>query len=208
MSGFTTLHGGAAAVPPCGALRVRGVLRRSPFAGALYRAELGHVPMDKAHEYESVAMFERPCAAPVLLSPGQRYRLLDEVVAALRRHVPGLGIAAVRLYGPDFNVQLTAGLLAEDVVITHAPLRLVPSLRDAGLRDIAVVDHDLRADGLEQGANALALWLVAPTPDGLAGFARMLAGPGVWQALDDATLEPFSAEALDAIVRADREVLA
>jgi hypothetical protein len=178
------------------ALEVSGELRRSPLAGELYKAELGHVPMTAAHEYESVVLFEQPSPAPVLLSPGQRVRLLGAATSAARRHVGDLGVMCVRLYGPDFNVPLSAELLAEDVIIAHDPLRLVPAIRERGLHNILVIDQDLRADGLEQGRNTLALWLIDPTRAGLDGFAHLLAEPGPWDVLEEATIRAVDARRL------------
>ena len=71
------------------------------------KAELACVPMTQAHEYASVVQFEQPQTAPVRVTPSQRYEILTVTVRELRQCVPGLEFIGVRLYGSDFDVQLS-----------------------------------------------------------------------------------------------------
>jgi len=156
------------------------------------KAELACVPMTDAHEYASVALFEQPQAAPVLVSPTQRCAILTDVVRGLRAEVPELSFIGVRMYGPDFDVQMSAELLAPDVLVAHAPLRLLPAMRRAGRRNLAVVQQDLRADGLEQGCNEVAVWLVDPTPEATAGFLRFVERNAFMQGLAGLNVMPMA----------------
>lgn len=176
-----------------GGLRVSGTYTGPRSGCTLHKAELPNIPMSQPHEFASVALFEQPHLAPVLISPSQRYAILTALVKELRQHVPGLGPIGVRLYGSDFEVQLSQDLLAPDVLVTHAPLQLVPCMLNAGRRNIAVIQHDLRADGLEQGANELAVWLVAPTGPALDGFLRFVAASAFLQGLSGLAVAPFDA---------------
>lgn len=173
------------------ALRARGT-----YVGAgrprFCKAELACVPMSDAHEFASVSLFERPQAAPVLLSPTLRCAILTDVVRGLRAAVPDLAFIGVRMYGPDFDVQMSAELLAPDVLVANAPLRLLPAMRRAGRRNLAVVQQDLRADGLEQGRNEFAVWLVDPTPEGTAGFISFVETSAFMQGLDGLSVMPMA----------------
>ncbi|MGJ7510351.1 hypothetical protein [Variovorax sp. GT1P44] len=153
---------------------VGGIYARSPFAGSYHKAELQCVPMNGAGEYAHVVEFEHPCESPVLMSLSERYAILAGIARDLRTHVPDLGCMLVRSYGPDFNVQLPTELLADDVILVHWPADMLPSVLASGRRNVAVVQHDLRADGIERGGNALSVALVAPaaTECGLAAFSR------------------------------------
>ena len=96
------------------------------------------------------------------------------------------------MYGPDFDVQMSAELLAPDVLVAHAPLRLLPAMRRAGRRNLAVVQQDLRADGLEQGHNEFAVWLVDPTPEATAGFLRFVEHSAFMQGLAGLSVMPMA----------------
>jgi len=173
------------------ALRASGTYTGPRVRGrSFHKAELVHVPMHEPHEYESVALFERhPQAAPVLVSPSQRYAMLTALVRALRSGVPGLQFIGVRLIGSDFDVQLSTELLAADVLVTHAPLQLLPSMLRAGRRNLVIVEQDLRADGLEQGGNGVAVWLVAPTDEADDAFHDFVARNTFLQGLHRLRLE-------------------
>lgn len=166
-----------------------GVMTRSPMQGTFYKAELAYIPMTRPEEYASIKMFEKPCEAPVLISPSQRYLILTNLVQELRQHVATISLIGVRLYGPDWNVQLPADLLAIDVLLTPAPLDLVDGLRQAGRKDIVIIQHELRADGVEQGDNKLAVWLLAPSAEGLNGFLRFSQSNACLRSLSDFTIE-------------------
>ncbi|WP_374562578.1 hypothetical protein [Ideonella sp.] len=180
------------------ALRVAGT-----YVGAgrprFCKAELACVPMTDAHEYASVSLFEQPQAAPVLVSPTQRCAILTGVVRELRAEVPGLSFIGVRMYGPDFDVQMSAELLAPDVLVAHAPLQLLPAMRRAGRRNIAIVQQDLRADGLEQGRNEFAVWLVEPTAEAVEGFQRFVDRSAFLQGLSGLSVAPVADSALGAL---------
>lgn len=176
-----------------GGLRVSGTYTGPRSGCTLHKAELPSIPMSQPHEFASVALFEQPHRAPVLMGPSQRYAILTALVKELRQHVPGLGPIGVRLYGSEFDVQLSEDLLAPDVLVTHAPLQLVPCMLSAGRRNIAIIQHDLRADGLEQGANELAVWLVAPTGPAQDGFLRFVAASAFLQGLSGLEVAPFDA---------------
>lgn len=182
---------------PGGGVRVSGT-----FTGhaerRLRKVELASIPMTEPHEFASVAQFEQPQPAPVLVSPSERYAILATLVRELRAAMREPGFIGVRLYGSDFDVQLSADLLAPDVLATQAPLRLLPEVLRAGRRDLVVIHHDLRADGLEQGRNEVAVWLVAPTAAGLEGFTRFVAGSAFLQGLRGLALEAIDAPALHA----------
>lgn len=172
------------------ALRICGTYIGAASGRSFRKAELACVPMSQAHEYASVALFEQPQSAPVLVSPSQRYEILTTLLRQLREHVPGVEFIGVRLFGSDFDVQLTAELLASDVLVTHAPLLLLPALLRAGRRNIVIVQQDLRADGLEQGRNEFAVWLVAPTDPAVDDFLRFVEQSAFLQGLAGLTLEP------------------
>lgn len=173
--------------------QVRGVYRRSPLAGSYYLAELECVPMTRPQEYAHGALFEQPCDAPVIVSPSQRNQILAELVRGLRAHIEGLSCALVRLYGPDFNVQLPADLLADDVLLVHDPLEALPTVLSAGRKNIAVIQQDLRADGLERGRNALSVSVLQPDPADLVGerFAEWTRHSPLLQALSELHLQPL-----------------
>ncbi len=141
-----------------------GTYRKSPLAGTYAPAELQCVPMTRPCEYAQAALMEAPMAAPVLVSPSQRYRVLAELVRDLRQRVPGLSCVLVRVYGPDFNVPLPADLLAADVLLVHDPFAALQAVLAAGATNVAVIDQDLRADGPERGQNELAIALLNPQP--------------------------------------------
>jgi hypothetical protein len=170
-----------------------GVYARSPFAGSYHRAELQCVPMERAEEYAHVVEFEHRCESPVLMSLSERNAILAGVARDLRAHVPDLSCMLIRSYGPDFNVQLPADLLAADVVLVHWPADLVPGVLASGRRNVAVVQHDLRADGIERGRNALSVALLAPVAfeSGLAAFSRFIAECSFMQRLSGQTLQSF-----------------
>lgn len=155
---------------------VGGVYARSPFAGSYHKAELQCVPMERAEEYAHVVEFEHRCESPVLMSLSERNTILAGIARDLRAHVPNLSCILIRSYGPDFNVQLPADLLADDVVLVHWPADMVPSVLASGRHNVAVVQHDLRADGIERGRNSLSVALLAPTSfeSGLAAFSRFV----------------------------------
>lgn len=154
-----------------------GVYARSPFAGNYQKSELQCVPMKEAGDYAHVSEFEHRCDTPVLMSLSERNAVLAGVVRDLRAHVPDLGCVLVRLYGPDFNIPLPADLLAPDVLLVHWPADMVTSVLESGRRNVAVVQHDIRADGVELGRNSLSVALLAPDAleAGLAAFSRFVA---------------------------------
>lgn len=165
--------------------RASGVYRRSPLAGAFVPAELECVPMTQPQEYAQASLFERPCAAPVLVSLSQRYQILAELVRGLRAHVGQPGCMLVRLYGPDFNVALPAELLEADVLLVHDPLAALPSVLAAGRDNIVLIEQSLRADGVEQGDNALAITLLRPADaSSAAAFRQWSAQAPLLRALD------------------------
>lgn len=183
------------AVLPPGASgwRVSGIYRKSPLAGTYYPAELECVPMTRWQEYAQGALFERPCHAPVIVSPSQRNQILVELVSELRAHFPGLSCVLVRLYGPDFNIPLPADLLASDVLLVHDPLETLPTVLAAGRTNIAVIQQDLRADGIERGGNALSISVLRPEPGGRAAAERLeqwMRSSRLLQMLSGARLEP------------------
>jgi hypothetical protein len=139
------------------AARARGVLAQSPFAGKLYRAELGVMPLHAPSEFANTAVFEQESPTPILICPSQRYAILTEIVREARSRIPGLTVMLVKLCGPDFSVQLTADLLAEDVLLTHDPNQLVPRVLESGRQGVLTVWHDLRTDGYEPGENEIVL---------------------------------------------------
>ncbi|RQS64120.1 hypothetical protein DID96_29070 [Burkholderia sp. Bp8963] len=151
-----------ASPPPLSGCYAAGRYLRSPFAGTFRKAELESVPMTRASEYAQGVLLEHPSVAPVIVSPGERYALLADLVRGLRRHVDGLSCVLVRLYGPDFNVQLPADLLADDVLLVHRPLDVLPAIVAAGNRNIASIDQNLRADGPEFGMNTLRVSMLQP----------------------------------------------
>ncbi|MDM0077522.1 hypothetical protein QTH90_24160 [Variovorax sp. J2P1-59] len=163
-----------------------GVYVRSPFAGSYHEAELQCVPIGRAEEYAHVAEFEHRGEAPVLMSLSERNTMLADIVRDLRTHVPDLSCVLIRTYGPDFNVQLPAGLLSADVVLVHWPADALPIVLASGRRNVAVIHHDLRADGIERGRNALSVALLAPSEpgSGLAAFSRFVAECSFMQRLD------------------------
>lgn len=177
-------------------LRVSGVYRRSPLAGSYYPAELDCVPMTRPHEYAQGLLFEQPCAAPVLVSPSQRYQLLAELLRGLRVHVPGLSCALVSLYGPDFNVPLPAELLAADVLLVHDPMEALPAVLAAGHANVVVIQQDLRTDGPEHGHNRLAvsLWRPEPAEQAAAWLRAWMNGCRMLRALSEPRLEPLTEE--------------
>jgi len=174
-------------------LRAGGVYQRSPLAGTCYEAELECVPMSTAQEYAQGMLFERPSEAPVIVSISQRNLILAELVRGLRGCVPDLSCILVRLYGPDFNIQLPIDLLAPDVLLVHDPLAMLPTLLATGRDNIAVVQQDLRADGTERGTNSLSVTLLRPTPVNtvLGSFSAWVRSNPLLQALDDLRLETF-----------------
>jgi hypothetical protein len=174
------------------AWRVGGTYTGDARGPRFHKAELACVPMSLPHEYASVALFEQPQPAPVVVSPTQRYEILSGLVARLKQQVPGIEFIGVRLYGSDFDVQLTPELLAPDVLVTHAPLQLVPTLLRAGRRNVAVIEQDLRADGLEQGRNELAVWLVAPTDPAVDAFLRFVEHDALLQGLAGLSFNPVA----------------
>jgi hypothetical protein len=174
--------------PRLRALRVAGTFVGRAGGSRFQKAELVCVPMTLPHEYESVVRFEVPKPAPVLVSPTQRYAILTGLVKQLRHHIPGLEFIGVRLYGSDMDVQLTPELLAADVLVTHAPLLLAQTL-GAERRNIALIQQDLRADGLEEGRNECAVWLVAPTDPAVEAFLRFVEASEFLQGLQDLTVD-------------------
>lgn len=142
---------------------VKGALRRSPYRGGVYKAELAVLPMMRPSEYESVAAFERRFESPILLSPTQRCQMLKTLLGEIRAAITGFSFFAVRLYGPE-NVQLPKELLAEDVLVTHAPLTLVPFLLRSERRNFVVVHHCLRVDAVDRGGNELEVWFFELDP--------------------------------------------
>src|SRR4051812_28677621 len=99
----------------------RARLRASPFAGELAEASLGVMPLADAREFSEVAGFEVESAAPILLSPRQRYDAICEIVALLRGQLAGLGPILVKLGGGEYRVSLPAELLREQVLLCHEP---------------------------------------------------------------------------------------
>lgn len=176
--------------------RVSGVYRHSPLAGSYYPAELDCVPMTRPHEYAQGLLFEQPCAAPVLVSPSQRYQILAELLRGLRAHVPELSCALVSLYGPDFNVPLPAALLAADVLLVHDPMEALPSVLAAGHANVVVIQQDLRTDGPEHGHNRLAvsLWRAGPAEPAAARLRAWMDGCRLLRALSEPRLEPLAEE--------------
>jgi hypothetical protein len=175
--------------------RISGWYRRSPLAGSYCAAELECVPMTRAHEYAQGALMEQPAQAPVLVSPSQRYRILADLVCGLRANVPGLGCLLVRVYGPDFNVPLPADLLAADVLLVHDPLAALPVVLSARATNIALIDHDLRADGPERGSNRMSVALLQPDPAETVApiFAHWVRSNPMLQALSRTRFESIDA---------------
>jgi hypothetical protein len=174
-----------------------GVYARSPFVGSYHKAELQCVPMERPEEYAHVVEFEQRCDAPVLMSLSERNAILAGIARDMRAHVPDLSCMLIRSYGPDFNVQLPADLLAADVVLVHWPADLVPSVLASGRRNVALVQHDLRADGIERGRNALSVSLLAPksVDFGLAAFSRFVAECSFMQRLSGLHVQDLDAAA-------------
>lgn len=175
-NGMSGMTGHLAGLGPLSGWCAGGVYARSPFAGGHHKAELQCVPMNRAEEYAHVVEFEHRCESPVLMSLSERNAILAGIARDLRAHVPDLGCMLIRSYGPDFNVQLPADLLAADVILVHWPADMVPSVLASGRRNVVVVQHDLRADGIEHGRNALSVALLAPVAieSGLAAFSRFV----------------------------------
>ena len=138
-------------------LVIKGRLCRSPYRGELYKAELAVIPMMRPAEYESVASFERRVDAPVFLSPMQRCKLIIMLLNEIRVSIINVDFFAVRMYGPE-NVQLPKELLASDVLVTHAPLTLVPCLLRSACQNFVIVHHSLRVDALDRGDNEVEVW--------------------------------------------------
>jgi hypothetical protein len=174
-------------------VRLSGAFQRSPLAGTYFRTEMEWAPLTRAREYAQFALFERPSDAPVLLSVTQRHRLLADLVCGLYSHVGGLSCALVRTYGPDFNVQLPSRLLEPDVLLVHDPLEVLPLLLEAGHSNIAVIQHDLRADGMDRGGNVLSVSLLKPEPElaQVQRFAEWVNVNPLLGALSEARLEPL-----------------
>ncbi|KQP41146.1 hypothetical protein ASF44_30355 [Pseudorhodoferax sp. Leaf274] len=175
-------------------MQISGELSGSPFPGACHEAQLGVMPLVRPHEYAEAMRFERPSRAPVLLSPSQRYLLLKNLVIEMRRSLPEISVFGVRLFGPDFNVQLPRELLSADVFITHAPLDLLPTLLESGTRNIVLIHHGLRADPIEQGDNELVIWLLASGPELRAGVETFLRESEVLRVLGNLRLRSVLAE--------------
>lgn len=171
-----------------------GSYRRSPLAGTLYKAELEYVPMSRPNEYAQGTLLEHASEAPVIVSPSQRYRILAALVTTLREHIPGLSCTLVRLYGPDFNVQLPADLLCPDVLLVHQPLEALQSVFAAGRQNVVVVQQDLRADGPERGGNTLSVSLLAPSNprDAFERFWLFTQNSPFMQALDGLKIGPVN----------------
>lgn len=179
----------------CG-LQISGVLSGSPFSGTCHPAELGVMPLVRPLEYAEVMRFERQAPVPVLLSPSQRYLLLKTLVVEMRQYVPSISVFGLRLFGPDFNVQLPRELLASDVFITHAPQDLLPALLDSGTRNVVLVHHGLRADPIERGENELVIWALMLSPESREGIESFLSNSVVLRALARRRVRPILREEL------------
>jgi hypothetical protein len=137
------------------AVRLRGQLVRSPFAGKVYESELVAWPLARTHEYTSLCVFENASQYPILLSPGQRDLWLSGLVTAARRQIPNLSLSVIRMAGGQ--EQLMAELLDKDVLLTHEPAAAAARAVAAGRTGVLEVWQDLRTDGIEEGANNIVL---------------------------------------------------
>jgi hypothetical protein len=171
------------------AVRVRGRLLQSPFAGQIYRAELGIMPLHGPGEFANTAVFEQESRSPILLCPSQRYVILSEIVREARARIPDLSVMLVRLCGPDFAVQLTADLLAEDVLLTHEPDLLVQRVLRSGRQGVLTVSHNLRTDGYEPGDNEIILGFYGQ--DSLGDFLDTLDQVPVLRTLKGLSVSPI-----------------
>jgi len=154
------------------------------------------MPLVRPLEYAEVMRFERQAPVPVLLSPSQRYLLLKTLVVEMRQYVPSISVFGLRLFGPDFNVQLPRELLASDVFITHAPQDLLPALLDSGTRNVVLVHHGLRADPIERGENELVIWALMLSPESREGIESFLSNSVVLRALARRRVRPILREEL------------
>jgi hypothetical protein len=158
-----------------GVLTAHGRFTRSPFAGELYPAGLGVLPLLRPEEFEQGHAFEHINPFPVLLSPRQRFDLLAKIVTAARETIPDLSAAIVNANPGNYLVQLPAELLNPDVFLINDPAGLAAPCVAAGHRNVLTVVQQLRADSVELGDNSLELRLY--NPDGPEAFEAFLRHP-------------------------------
>lgn len=147
----------------CDGIRLHGFYRASPFRGEPCAAGAQGIDLLHREEYERLGSLESAGSAPVLLSVAQRYRLLESIVHALRERLSRPHCMLVRVGGPDFNTPVPDRLLDEDVFLVNEPFEAIEPILGPQARDIVVIDHDLRADGLEPGSNWLSISVLRPT---------------------------------------------
>ncbi len=156
-------------------LAARGRFTRSPFAGEVYLAGLGVLPILRPEEFEQAHSFEHPNPYPVLLSPRQRFALLAAIVSAARQSIAGLSVAIVNANPGNYLVQIPAELLDADVFLINDPEALAGPCVAGGHRNILTVVQHLRADSVELGDNSIELRL--HNADDVEGFAALLQHP-------------------------------
>ncbi len=135
-------------------VRLTGRMTVSPFAGSLYRQELGMMPLQDAAEFCHSRFFEKIGQSPILLSPTQRNSLLARLVQVART-IPQFRVALVQGGGPDFQRPLPAELLAAEVLLISDPEPLARRVLDQGECGVMTISHRLRVDGFEIGDNSL-----------------------------------------------------
>jgi hypothetical protein len=169
----TMLHdGGHPQMQTVPATTLRGRFERSPFHGELCVAELSMLPLHKPSEYRHVSDFEHVSGVPVILSPGQRYRFLAELLDGLVEAIPSIRLCLVRLGAPDYRTQLPRRLLQADTLLSHDPWLFVPALDLTADGCVAVIWQDLRTDSVEPGENSLCITVFgAEVTENLQAFA-------------------------------------
>jgi hypothetical protein len=157
----------------------RAKLRAVPFPCVAVKACLRRVPLADEREFAQIASMEILPPEPVLISPGQRYELLAEIVDSLRARIDGLGLVIVLLTGSEFLIPLPASLLSDSVALTHDPQPLLARMLAEGQSNLVCISQWLRSDGFVPGDNTIevALWaatspareafLAVATPEGL-----------------------------------------
>lgn len=131
-------------------------LVRSPFAGELHRSTRHVLPLAEPSEYRGEAAF-RGSGRHVLMSPAQRQLLLGRIIRVIQQNADDLEIVVVRVSVSDFCHPIDEALLQPDLFLCPVVEDVVRLIRP-GLA-MAVVDHDIRADGYEIGRNTVCVEL-------------------------------------------------
>ncbi len=169
---------------PC-RIEARFKLRRTPYAGRLFRASTPLLALHDEFDFASCQQLGgAPSEALIHVSYGEKYELLTELLRLARAHLAPLDRVLVTSRMPS-GVRLPPALLAPDVFLCHAPEFELAQLLRWG-RHVLVLRDRLVRHQFECGDNTLGFEWAGPEIDPVRfdAFAQALATRAYLERLD------------------------